>query len=204
MDLLYGNRYKKIIQDFDALEELLALRETVIEDGVTKTFLYGKLHSFQGPAWKQEGREEWYREGVHHRTDGPAIIINTNIMTRKEWFQNGTRHRENGPAIVVCRPWGQDQFEPDFEWFEEPLEQAMSFESQEWFQHGKRHAENHPAVLSTYNGKEYWIQGTLHREDGPAIVRPNGWTMWFKEGVETGAHLDRNVEFSRKQDTIQT
>lgn len=38
------------------------------------------------------GLEQWFKEGLVHRTDGPAIIY---PHGRKEWLQNGKLYREN-------------------------------------------------------------------------------------------------------------
>ena len=38
----------------------------------------------------------WYKNGKHHRDDGPAVIYNSGT---KYWYKNGKKHRENGPAI---------------------------------------------------------------------------------------------------------
>jgi hypothetical protein len=54
----------------------------------------------------------------------------------------------------------------------------------EWFLNGKRHREDGPAVeyADGYN-KEWWINGKRHREDGPAIDYANGHKEWYIEGV---------------------
>lgn len=38
----------------------------------------------------------WYKEGLLHREDGPALIMNDGT---KFWYRNGLWHRENGPAV---------------------------------------------------------------------------------------------------------
>lgn len=52
---------------------------------------------------------------------------------------------------------------------------------QEWFQNGKLHRENGPAKI-TKDGLEVWFkEGGVHRapEDGPAILRPDGTREWW-------------------------
>ena len=39
---------------------------------------------------------EWYKNGVRHREDGPAIEY---ADGRKQWYLNGLLHREDGPAF---------------------------------------------------------------------------------------------------------
>jgi hypothetical protein len=52
----------------------------------------------------------------------------------------------------------------------------------EWFLNGKLHREDGPAV-EYVNGDKYWyLNGKLHREDGPAIERANGYKAWCLNG----------------------
>ncbi len=66
------------------------------------TFYYIKgtklRHREDGPAIEWEnGKKEWYRNGLRHRVDGPAVIY---INGDKVWYMHGERHREDGPAII--------------------------------------------------------------------------------------------------------
>jgi hypothetical protein len=40
---------------------------------------------------------------------------------------------------------------------------------QRWFLNGKLHREDGPAVEWTNGSKSWYLNGNLHREDGPAI-----------------------------------
>ena len=65
----------------------------------------------------------------------------------------------------------------------------------EWFLNGKIHREDGPAV-EWPNGNKYWyINGQLHREDGPAIVRTDGSKEWYLNGerVTEKEFLKRNA-----------
>ena len=43
--------------------------------------------------------------------------------------------------------------------------------------------ENHHTIETDQHGQlEYRYKGKLHREDGPAIERPNGYKAWYKNG----------------------
>lgn len=42
------------------------------------------------------GTKSWFKNGVHHREDGPAIEWDDGTL---EWHLNGVRHRVNGPAV---------------------------------------------------------------------------------------------------------
>lgn len=55
------------------------------------------IHSIDGPAIRYDsGNWYWYKHGILHRDDGPAVCINGDY----QWFNNGVLHREDGPAFV--------------------------------------------------------------------------------------------------------
>jgi len=43
-----------------------------------------------------DGTQFWYKDGLRHREDGPAVIVGDS----KFWYYNGLLHREDGPAII--------------------------------------------------------------------------------------------------------
>ena len=55
--------------------------------------------------------------------------------------------------------------------------------TKEWYLNGKLHREDGPAIEELDGHKEWWISGKLHREDGPAIERPDGSEEWWKNGM---------------------
>ena len=45
-----------------------------------------------------------------------------------------------------------------------------------------------PTILVCSNGIQSWhLDGKLHREDGPAIIRPDGYQVWWLNGVRVSA-----------------
>ena len=44
----------------------------------------------------EDGARWWYKNGLLHRTDGPAIELANGA---RFWYQNGLIHRTDGPAI---------------------------------------------------------------------------------------------------------
>ena len=60
----------------------------------------------------------WYRNGIVHRDDGPAI---ERADRTQEWYAEGIRHCENGPALISAdgeRHWfihGKELTEPEFD-----------------------------------------------------------------------------------------
>jgi hypothetical protein len=51
-----------------------------------------------------------------------------------------------------------------------------------WFLNGLLHREDGPAV-EWADGTKYWyINGQRHREDGPAIEYTDGWKEWYLNG----------------------
>jgi hypothetical protein len=51
--------------------------------------------------------------------------------------------------------------------------------TKEWYKEGKLHRENGPAIEWADGRKEWWINGELHREDGPAFESPDGHKEWW-------------------------
>ena len=49
----------------------------------------------------------------------------------------------------------------------------------EWFLNGKLHREDGPAVEWNNGNKEWFLNGKRHREDGPAVEFVHGSKYWF-------------------------
>lgn len=48
---------------------------------------------------------------------------------------------------------------------------------------GRPHREDGPAIVRP-DGAQHWMRhGVLHREDGPALVRADGSCAWYVYGV---------------------
>jgi len=51
-----------------------------------------------------------------------------------------------------------------------------------WYLNGELHREDGPAAEYT-NGAKFWcLNGKLHREDGPAVELTNGNKLWWLNG----------------------
>jgi len=53
----------------------------------------------------------------------------------------------------------------------------------EWFLNGALHRENGPAIEWTDGTKHWYKEGERHRLDGPACECSNGNKYWYKEGL---------------------
>lgn len=47
---------------------------------------------------------------------------------------------------------------------------------------GQVHREDGPAVIRTEGTEIWYIMNSRHREDGPAFIEPNGVKIWYKMG----------------------
>ena len=45
---------------------------------------------------EENGTQYWYKNGMRHREDGPAVIYPDG---QQEWYKDGNIHREDGPAF---------------------------------------------------------------------------------------------------------
>ena len=51
-----------------------------------------------------------------------------------------------------------------------------------WFLNGKLHREDGPAAEYPDGYKEWYLNGKFHREGGPAIEHPGGYKEWYLNG----------------------
>ena len=63
-----------------------------------------------------------------------------------------------------------------------PICKTNSNGAKEWYLNGKLHREDGPAVENSYGYKKWLLNGEPHREDGPAIEYPDGAKEWFLNG----------------------
>ena len=53
-----------------------------------------------------------------------------------------------------------------------------------WYLNGKLHREDGPAIEYSDGDKHWFLNGKRHRTDGPAIEYYNGTKYWYINGVE--------------------
>lgn len=64
----------------------------------------------------------------------------------------------------------------------------------QWYKDGELHREDGPAEIDTIGNKKWYRYGLLHREDGPAI-ETDAYNMWYINGEchrEDGPAIDWN------------
>ena len=54
--------------------------------------------------------------------------------------------------------------------------------TKEWYLNGELHREDGPAIEYANGGKSWFLNDNLHREDGPAIEYTNGAKEWYLNG----------------------
>jgi antitoxin component YwqK of YwqJK toxin-antitoxin module len=90
--------------------------------------------------------EEWYKDGLYHREDGPARIsyFDNGSKEYEHWYKDGKRHREDGPARISYNPDGNKNYEY-------------------WYKDGEYHREDGPSFIG-YNpdGSKYYVEWCLH------------------------------------------
>jgi len=60
---------------------------------------------------------------------------------------------------------------------------ARSLEEKKWYVEGKLHRIDGPAIESLEGIYEWYKNGKLHRDDGPAIEYFDGYKAWYKNGM---------------------
>lgn len=59
-------------------------------------------------------------------------------------------------------------------------------ECQEWWLNGNHHREDGPALIWPDGHQEWWLNGERHRIDGPALIRPGYRQQWYFKGTFLG------------------
>lgn len=98
----------------------------------------------------------WYRNGVLHRENGPAVECENG---EKHWFIDGKHHRDDGPAQI----WSNIDY---------------------WFTHGKIPTNVEDLGIRIEYSMYWFIEDKLHREDGPAIELSDETKEWYLNGCE--------------------
>jgi len=70
-----------------------------LDSGYDMVTEFKKPKRFTGIVEDVKGGYIYYKNGVYHREDGPAMKITINDYTFYKWYLKGKLHREDGPAI---------------------------------------------------------------------------------------------------------
>ena len=154
-----------------------------------KTMPYGNtsiLHSDdeeQTVKWT-DGSVEYYKNGLLHNENGPAIISINKDHTKKTWYDNGKIHRIGAPAIEVW--WGTNN----------------ELVYQEYYVENIRHREDGPAIIHPSGTEIYYIDGKLYNKNGPAIINKKDGKIigqqWFISNKDVTKSYKR---WSKKHNT---
>ena len=72
--------------------------------------------------------------------------------------------------------------------------------AQLWYLNGRVHRENGPAAIFADGRKEWRKNGRLHRENGPAVKYPDGRNEWWENGIKIEDEPRRKVVNKRKRE----
>ncbi len=64
-------------------------------------------------------------------------------------------------------------------WWLDTNNSSVLGERREWYINGSLHRENGPAVEHDAYVTEWYTHGLLHRNDGPAVISVNEYTAWY-------------------------
>lgn len=117
------------------------------------------------------GSMQWLKDGVRHRTDGPALVY---PYGAEMWYIDGLLHRDNGPAVTS----GQNQW-----WYCKGKHHRLDGPAiitprmREWYQDDLKHRVEGPAVIYNNGDFEWYVRGKMHRTDGPACTVLETWYL---------------------------
>jgi len=137
-------------------------------------YINNKLHREDGPAIEfADGTNFWFINNRFHREDGPALEYKNGD---KEWYLNGERQPDYFGKKPVRESLDEEPYYVDYEEHEPEID---LFGNKYWYINGELHREDGPAIEFINSTKEWWINDKRHREDGPAVIRANGDKLWF-------------------------
>ena len=98
----------------------------------------------------------WYKNGMLHRENGPAMITkNSDKTTLESWYINGQLHRNDAPAIIHTNDNGEVMAEI-------------------WYKNNSIHRENGSAIIKYSQGKiikEYkFLNGELSTNENTSFI----------------------------------
>ena len=71
-----------------------------------------------------------------------------------------------------------------------------------WFLNGELHREDGPAIEYANGYKSWYLNGKYHREDGPAIECANGDKAWYLNGEELTEEQHKKATTNTKEFTV--
>lgn len=130
---------------------------------------------------------EWFKYEIQehphfctflHCEDGPAAFRHG----KEEYWLYGERLSKVDWEIAVLRRGTKVGVE------EKPVVREVGFrvETTRWgtfyYLDGQLHREDGPAVERNNGDRQWYQRGLLHRIDGPAIIHTNGYQAWAENG----------------------
>lgn len=84
-------------------------------------------------------------------------------------------------------------------WTDQPVMHLYENGDRHWYLNGKLHREDGPAIENANGSRLWFINGQLHRTTGPAIERASGDRAWWLNGqqVDPGTVLLLNFLHSK-------
>jgi hypothetical protein len=67
--------------------------------------------------------------------------------------------------------------------------------NQYWYLNGLLHKEDGPAYISKAGYKIWYINGKRHNENGPAVIHTDGSNAWYLNGKEYTEDAYRTIQF---------
>jgi hypothetical protein len=111
---------------------------------------FGQLHrNGDLPAMMSPTESIYYKNGLIHRENGPAVIR----AHQQCYYKNGVLHRDGDlPAIINSGNIGEDQ----------------KIYSEVYYKHGQIHRDDGPAMMWSTGSYKYFKHDKVHNDAGPA------------------------------------
>ena len=179
-------------------EEPKEFPEMDIINGIKIWTSEGKLHNINKPSIiYPDGTSKYYFKGLLHNSHGPAVSYPNGEV---EYWIDGMNITNMTKTLfnALIPRWRRSRSELDIEVTqantisrtgEQPasirgLSRGLAIKI--FARNGYIHRDdNEPSVISHDHGYEYYYQGLVHNDNGPAIVRTDGTQIWCNKGIIT-------------------
>jgi len=186
-------------------------------DGDVCYYYKDNLHALHKPARVQaDGTEEWFRNGLRHRTnevklrwvDGIQVWeeLDQPAYTRpdgyKSWWSNGLLHRENDKPAIIDSNGTQFWYSNGLQHRENDMPAVVHLDGTVvYYSFGEMHRENDMPAYIMSDGTRFWYaNGLLHRLIGPAVIYPDGKAEYWVNNIEYA--IDQFLDFHFRSTNI--
>ena len=117
---------------------------------------------------------------LHHNKNLFTGIVISN--GKRKYYHEGLVHRLNKPAVECLRTGSFVYYENGMKHRHGDKPACINGDHIEYWVNGKLDRENGPAIENSLT-KIWYVKGKRHRTDGPAYIHKHGLEQWFEDDL---------------------